>query len=64
MFYVWAEFALAGFSTFLRAERNVRFNSLVLAPSISASPRNSSPAFLTEPFADGNMLLQRNLIYI
>jgi len=39
------------FSTFLNAERNVRFNSRALAPSISASTTNSSPAFLTEPFA-------------
>jgi len=30
----------------------VRFNSLALGPSISASTTNSSPAFLTEPFAD------------
>src|ERR1019366_9485281 len=40
------------FSTFLKAERNVRFNSLALAPSISASTTNSSPVFVTEPFAD------------
>jgi len=38
------------FSTFLKAERNVRFNSLALAPSISASTTYSS-AFPTEPFA-------------
>src|ERR1022692_818219 len=39
------------FSAFLKAEKAVRFNSLALAPSISASTTNSSPAFLTEPFA-------------
>ena len=36
---------------FLKAERSVRFNSLALARSISASTTNSSPAFLTEPLA-------------
>src|SRR5580692_8829022 len=40
------------FSIFLKAQRNVRFNSFALAPAILASTTNSSPAFLTEPFAD------------
>jgi len=42
----WGHFYCGLFSTFLRAERNVRFNSLALAPSISASTTNSSPAFI------------------